>query len=402
MKLIERYIFRRIAISLVGTLAAITAIVWIVQGLNRLNIATDSGATMISFLYVATLLIPSVIPLILPFALLLAAIQVFRTMNTDSEMAVIKASGGRKRLIVKPVIILALIAGSLTFLLENAVTPYSRQEFRVFVAEVRANLLTSLLQEGTFQTIDTGVTVHVAERLPNGGFGGLFISDRREADSDLSYFATEAAIVEDDDGNQLLFMRDGELHQKDVESGAVSIVRFNSYAFDLSAFAPAAEAYIIYPKDQTTAYLLDPDPDNPRFQQSPMQFTAEFHKRMTSWTLPLIFGLIAILMAGEVRTPRQVNFAVTGNAMALGTAYFLIVYTTQDMAATSLLGLASLYLLPLVVGGVIVFMLATDRTPALPARVRAWFEPVSRLAERARARTLAAVIRNGRESGTAA
>lgn len=396
MKLIEWYIFRRIAVSFVGMLTAITAIVWIVQGLNRLNVATDSGSTIVSFLYVATLLIPSVVPLIMPFALLLATVQIFKAMNSDSEMAVIKASGGPKWLTIKPVLLLALIAGAVSFALENGVTPYSRQEFRTFVAEVRANLLTSLLQEGAFQTIDSGLTVHIAERLPNGGFGGLFISDRRESDVELSYFATEASIVEDDHGRQLLFMRDGELHQKDVEDGTVSIVRFNSYAFDLSAFAPTAEAFIVFPKDQTTAYLLNPDPQNPRYRENPLEFTAEFHKRMTSWTLPVIFGMIAVLLAGKARTARQVNFMLTGNAMTLGMTYFLLVYTTQDLASQSVLGIASLYAAPLIVGSVIAFMLATDRAVGLPQRLKAAMTPLEQLFERARS---GAVALSGRHAG---
>lgn len=367
MKLIEWYIFRRIGTSFLAMLAAITTIVWIVQGLNRLNIATDSGSTIISFLYVATLLVPAVIPLIMPFALLLATVQLFQRMNSDSEMAVIKASGGPKRLTIKPVLLLGLIAGLTAFVLENGVTPYSRQEFRVYVAEVRANLLTSLLQEGTFQTIDTGVTVHIAERLPNGGFGGLFISDRRDEDEELSYFAEEASIAEDEFGRQLLFMRDGEVHRKETGQPDVSIVNFTSYAFDLSSFAPTARAYIVYPKDQTTPYLLNPDPDNSYYQDHPGEFVAEFHKRMTSWTLPVIFGLIAVFFAGDARTARQINFSTTGVTLATGTAYFLLVYTTQDLAASGLVWRASLYVVPAATIVLIMLLIARDfrfRQPA--------------------------------------
>jgi lipopolysaccharide export system permease protein len=374
MKLIEWYIFRRIATTFLGTLTAITAIVWIVQGLNRLNVATDSGSTIVSFLYVATLLIPSVIPLIMPFALLLATVQIFKAMNADSEMAVIKASGGPKRLIVMPVLILGLLAGAASFILENGVTPYSRQEFRTFIEEVRANLLTSLLQEGTFQTIDNGLTAHIAERVPNGGFGGLFIADRRDPDQELTYFAREAAIAEDNEGRQLLLMRDGELHQRDTDSDAVSIVRFASYAFDLSAFAPAAGAYIVFPKDQTTPYLFNPDPENPRFQENPREFSAELHKRMTNWTLPVIMGLIGVLVAGEARTSREVNGTMTATALTLGVTYFLASYLLEDIAAQSAFGIALLYILPLTVGGLLLILLAKDIRPALP-------RPVARLVE---------------------
>jgi lipopolysaccharide export system permease protein len=362
MKLIERYIFRRIGISFIGTLAVITAIVWIVQGLNRLNIATDSGSTMMSFLYVASLLIPSVIPLIMPFALMLAVVQVFKTMNTDSEMPVIKASGGPKRLIVKPVLILAALAAMTTFVLENGVTPYSRLEFRSFVAEVRANLLTSLLQAGTFQSLDNGLTVHIAERQANGVFGGLFISDKRDDEVEVSYFAREASIVEALGFGQLLFMRDGELHQKDPDNGSISIVRFNSYAFDLSAFAPAGDGAVSYPKDQTTPYLFSPDPANPLFQTYPLEFSGELHRRMTSWTLPVVFALIAVFLAGNVKTARQISFALTGNTMAAGMTYFLIVFVTQDMANKVPGAFLLLYAVPLAASCGLLYLIAHDRT----------------------------------------
>jgi len=398
MKLIEWYIFRRIATTFLGTLAAITAIVWIVQGLNRLNVATDSGSTIVSFLYVATLLIPSVIPLIMPFALLLATVQIFKAMNADSEMAVIKASGGPKRLIVMPVLVLGLLAGATSFILENGVTPYSRQEFRNFIEEVRANLLTSLLQEGTFQTIDNGLTVHIAERVPNGGFGGLFIADRRDPDQELTYFAREAAIAEDNAGRQLLLMRDGELHQRDTDSDAVSIVRFASYAFDLSAFAPAAGAYIVFPKDQTTPYLFNPDPENPRFQENPREFSAELHKRMTNWTLPVIMGLIGVLVAGEARTSREVNGTMTATALTLGVTYFLASYLLEDIAAHSAFGIALLYILPLTVGGLLLVLLAKDIRPALPRPVARLVEQLSDRVVAISRRATAASVKSGAQN----
>ena len=43
---------------------------------------------------------------------------------------------------------------------------------------------------------------------------------------------------------------------------------------------------MLYPKDRTLAYLLNPDPDDPMFQRSRSTFRAELHRRFTEWVYP--------------------------------------------------------------------------------------------------------------------
>ena len=96
MKLIERYIFRRAAMMFLATLLPLLGIVWTTQALTNVNLVTDSGQSIFAFLKLATLILPSVIPIILPFALLIGVTQTLSTMNTDSELTVLNAAGSSR------------------------------------------------------------------------------------------------------------------------------------------------------------------------------------------------------------------------------------------------------------------------------------------------------------------
>ena len=89
MKVIERYIFRRTLMLFCASLVWTLAIVWTTQILARINLVTDSGQSAMSFFEIAALILPSVLPVVMPFAAIIAIAQTLTVMNNDSEMVVI-------------------------------------------------------------------------------------------------------------------------------------------------------------------------------------------------------------------------------------------------------------------------------------------------------------------------
>src|SRR6185312_2107233 len=110
MKVVERYIFRRTFMMFMGALLWTMAIVWTTQVLARINLVTDSGQSALTFFELATLILPSIIPIVVPFALIIAVAQTLSVMNSDSELVVVSAAGGSRHIIAHPVVILALLA----------------------------------------------------------------------------------------------------------------------------------------------------------------------------------------------------------------------------------------------------------------------------------------------------
>ena len=108
MKLIERYILRRASLMFVATLLPLLGIVWVTQALSSINLVTDSGQSIFAFLKLATLILPSVIPIILPFALVIGVSQTLTVMNGDSELTVLASAGSSRTTIIRPIMILAV------------------------------------------------------------------------------------------------------------------------------------------------------------------------------------------------------------------------------------------------------------------------------------------------------
>jgi lipopolysaccharide export system permease protein len=317
MKLVERYIFLRALKVAAATLAIAVAIAWTTQVLGRINLVTDSGQTALTFLQLATLLLPTMIPVVAPFAVIIGATQALSAMNQDSELSVIAAAGAGRVTIIRPIMLLAVLAAILSLAVDVVVEPAARQRVREIIATSHADLLSTVIQEGSFRRIEDGLYVQVSDRLPDGRLGGIVVADSREKDVDLLFYAREGD-VQQVDGGQVLLMRDGEVHRK-APGGDVSVVRFVSYAFDLSGFASKSGEIYFSPKDRSLAYLLDPPPNDRIVQRSPLLYTAEAHRILSEWLYAIVFALFALAAAGDVRSHREARIhpMVTAIGVAL-------------------------------------------------------------------------------------
>jgi lipopolysaccharide export system permease protein len=364
MMVVERYILRRTLEVFAAALFWTLAIVWTTQVLTRIDLVTDNGQSALTFFEIATLILPSIIPIVTPFALIIAVAQTLSVMNTDSELVVIAAAGSSRMTIVRPIVLLALVASVFSFAVDNGVDPYARERGRQLVAAARADLLSLVIQEGTFRKIDEGLFVQVGERLPDGQLGSIFVADSREEGVDLVYYAKKGAVVEDND-KSLLVMADGVVHRKTPE-GEVSVIRFTSYAFDLSAFSSSDDKITMFPKDRTIAYLLDPDPNDRVFQQKPQSFRAELHRRFTEWLYPLVFALIALAVAGDARSHREarINPLITAVTIALFVRWLGFFATNQAQSSAAFTPVA--YAVPIVASALAIWFIQSNRTMEVP------------------------------------
>ena len=304
MNLIERYIFRRAAQLTLTTLLATTVVVLITQVLVYVNVLTDSGQAISTFFNLALMLVPAMIMVVTPFALLIGASQTLSAMNADSELAVIEAAGGSQKITAKPIVILGLILTVMSLGIALFVEPWSNRQIRSLVTEAGADLVRLAVQSGSFKRLEDNLFIQIAEQQPGGAFGGIFIADMRDPVTELIYYAKRGAIVEQS-GTELLVMTEGEIHRKATASKDVSIIQFASYAIDFSQFGPAGKTTSFFPKERSTAFLLNPDPNDFFLKQRPHLIRSELNRRFSEWLFPVAFALIATYFAGMARSNRQ-------------------------------------------------------------------------------------------------
>ncbi|BAB54241.1 MULTISPECIES: LPS export ABC transporter permease LptF [Mesorhizobium] len=377
MKVVERYIMRRAFVVFLAALVWTLAIVWTTQVLAKIDLVTDSGQSSLTFFEVAALILPSIIPIVVPFALVVAVAQTLSVMNSDSELVVVNAAGASRWTIVRPIMLLALAASVFSFAVDNGIDPYARQKNRALVAQSRADLLSLIIQEGTFRKIEDGLFLQIGERLPDNRLGGIFVADSREEGVNLVYYAKTGSVVERG-GEKVLMMNDGVIHRKTL-TGDLSVIRFTSYAFDMSAFMAAASEVTLLPKDQTTQYLLNPNVNDKLYQQAPQQYRAEIDQRFSEWLYSMVFALIALAVAGDARSHREarVNPLITAITISLFVRWlgFFAASKADEVPQYAYM----VYGVPIVASAVAIWFIVSNRTMELPV---AWADWMTNLASR--------------------
>jgi lipopolysaccharide export system permease protein len=362
MKLIERYILRRASLMFAATLVPLLGIVWVTQALGSINLVTDSGQSIFAFLKLASLVLPSVIPIILPFALVIGVSQTLTVMNSDSELTVLNSAGASRMTIIRPVMILAVAMSFVSFAVDNFVEPYSRTAVRKMIATAHADMLSAVVQENTFRKITDGLYVQVAERRNGGVLGGLFVADTRDPRFELVYYAREGAV---DENSSALVMKDGEVHRK-LPDGNVSIIKFDSYAFDLADLTQSVGKSNVRAKDRDLIYLFDPDPNDPQYKKNPGAFTAEIHRRFSEWLFPAVFGLIALVVSGDARSHREAR--VHPMITALLTALFVrwASFYASNNAEDSVYYIPIMYFIPAITAALAIRYLGRNKSLDIP------------------------------------
>jgi lipopolysaccharide export system permease protein len=332
MKLIERYILRRIVSATVLTFLALGAMLWLSQALTQFDLVTANGQAITTFLQVSALLVPVLVAIVFPVSILIAVIYAFTSLNTDAELVVINASGARQTAILKPVLVVAFVSTLIVASMTLYFAPLALRSWQVLITNVRGNIITQFMQEGAFVSLTPKLTFSIRNRNQDGSLGGIFVSDDRDADKTISYLAEKGAILENPLG-VFLIMGNGTIQQRSKVDQSISMIEFSSYAFDLSSFSSTGTVPVLKPIERPTGYLLHPDPEDPYYQQFPAKFRVELNDRITSPLYCFLFALIPLLFLGQAESTRQSRSASITAAAFLAIAvravpFFLPVETS--------------------------------------------------------------------------
>jgi lipopolysaccharide export system permease protein len=303
MSIIERYILRRIATVALAALVLTTAMALTTQVMNRVDFLTSSGQTLQTMGWLSLFLIPPMVVVAMPFALLVGVLSTLRGMNQNSELAVLEASGASIAGRARPALLLATIATAIVFVLSVWLEPASSRQIRELIARAAGDLLSAAIQSGGFKQVEEGLVIQIAEKRAGGEFGGIFVSDERDPESHITYVADSGALITEQ-GRTLMLVRNGEIQRRNPADNSITFIRFDLYSLDVSTFS-APQSANFGPKQQPTSYLFNPSPEDPVFQDLPHLFTAELHKRFSEPLYPMMMVLVALFYSVNARSNRR-------------------------------------------------------------------------------------------------
>lgn len=328
MTSLDRYILRQCLSMMIFVTAALSAAVWLAQSLRLVDLIVNRGLSIELFLYLALLILPRFLDIVLPIGAFIAVLFVFNRLTSESELVVMRAAGIGPLALARPVFILAGLAFFILMSLSAYFLPASTREFRDLQFEIRNRFVSALLQEGAFTTISDKLTIYISGRNQRGEVIGLLINDDRDPQQPVTILAEQGAFANSAQGSRVI-MVNGSRQRFDRATGKLSVLTFDRYTLDLDMMR---DAPVVRFRDAQERYLnelfwppADLDASN-RYS-----FLVEGHQRLI---VPLsVFSFVMIplacLLPGELNRRGQLGRVL----LAIGLA---VVFQALDLGVKTL------------------------------------------------------------------
>ncbi|MGJ4928277.1 LPS export ABC transporter permease LptF [Bradyrhizobium sp. HKCCYLS2038] len=379
---IDRYIFRTTLASFAVVLVSLTGVIWITQALRGIDLMTSQGQTILTFLGITGLVIPSLLGVIAPIALMISVSHTLNKLATDSEIIVMNAAGMSPIRLFVPFAYATCVVAMLVTVLASYIAPDGLRRIKQWDAEITADVLTNILQPGRFAQLDQNLTIRIGERQPGGKLKSILIDDRRDPKERITIVAEEGTVAKNSDGS-FLVLEDGNLERFELGKREPAMVAFARYAFDMSKFSNQGRDVTLGIRERYVWELMAPSEDDPIYKQIPGQFRQELHDRFLAPIYPFAFAALTFAFLGAPRTTRQSrNFSfgsailavfgvrMAGFACSVMTVKTPIAALIQYLMLFGVLGLS----IWIIIGGIVVepparLVEAINRSNALIARL---------------------------------
>ena len=303
MDTLDKYVFRTNFNSFLIVLISLTAVIWVTQILRQIDLITSQGQTVLVFFSITSLIIPGLMLVLAPIALLIAVLHTLVRLNNDSELVVMSAAGISPARLFRPFLAVATVVSIFVLLLGAYVSPRLQRELAEQITKVRTDLIANIVRPGTFTSIERGLTFHIREKRNDSQFGGILIDDSRNANERITVIAEKGNILQ----NRLktfLVMSDGWVQRRRNVDRDPTLVKFDHYAFNLSPYTGTSR--VTYGlREKYLWELVSPGSDDRLLKTAPGQFNAELHDRLIAPIYPFAFVVIAFVALCTPRTTRQ-------------------------------------------------------------------------------------------------
>ncbi|HTW27477.1 MAG TPA: LPS export ABC transporter permease LptF [Acetobacteraceae bacterium] len=291
---IDRYILRQLVIALIATTGGLVALIWLTQSLRFVELVVNRGLSLLVFLQLTGLLIPSFISVILPITTFVVVQFVYQRLAGDRELTVMRAAGLSPWALARPALILTLISVVAGYALSIWIVPLSETAFREYQWEIRNKMAAFLLEEGVFTPVSDQLTVYIRKRDRDGTLHGILIDDARQKDSHATILAQRGRLVNGPAGPRVL-LQNGSREEIDHKTGRLDILTFDQNAIDLNSAAKTDEQRYRDASEMSIPELLHPEPSmisNPRDRG---KFIVEAYRRLSVPLTAASFAMVALV-----------------------------------------------------------------------------------------------------------
>ncbi|MBV0912354.1 LptF/LptG family permease [Anianabacter salinae] len=367
MTLIQRLVFRKIAVQTVLVFAFVGVIVTTTQVLNQLFRMIDASSSIWVAAQIYVYFLPTITVTVLPLAFLIACINVFDQVDDDRESIVLTGAGAPPRLLLVPAGLLALIVSAAVVTLSLFIEPRSERALQTTFNELTFDALKIIAGDGTLQQVMPSLFVRGGGVTPEGNINGIFILDRRNPNEETTYVAERGVFVEEDE-RTLLRLENGSIQIRASGARDANKIRFGRFVADPDEMFGRTGGASYSVRQTLTSTLVQGVLNPGTTGLAPPTLVKELVRRTSEWLYPvLFFGICAFLMMRSRFSRGSMRWRLPV-AVLIGFAFKAVGLTVIGGAPGSAAFIAAAYLLPVL--GAIVFLIAGLRHATQARRSR--------------------------------
>ncbi|HCX69283.1 LPS export ABC transporter permease LptF [Parvibaculum sp.] len=374
LKSLSQYLFLQALGPFIVASIVLTGIIWLTQALRMLDVLITQGQTLVTFFELTALALPSTLVIVLPISLFCAILYTLHKLISDSEIVVMFSAGISRSVIATPFLVIALGTSALILLFSIYVAPAGLRELKSQLYEIRSDVATAMIREGTFANPAQGLTIYVRERASDGTTYGILVHDSRNPKEPITYMAETGSLVETPNG-PLLVMFNGNIQrvsrEGDREMGAATLLYFDKYTYDLSQYIDTEPSFSYEGRERYFSELINPARDDTYGQTHREKLLADAHERLVEGVYPTMLTLIALATLLPAPFNRRGYASRIALAATLALAIRLLGFVLANGASTSTYLIPLMYLVPFAVCGACIAIIAGVRFDFLFQRFRA-------------------------------
>ncbi len=234
MKILERYILKEHLAPFSVSLLVVTFVILLEQILDILNVIFEKQLPIMMVLEVFTLSLPFILALSIPMSVLMASLNAFGRLSTDSETTAMKACGVDVYSKTGPLFVVAILLAVFMVFFNNKVLPDANHKLRNMMLKIAYYKPMSSVKAGEFTTIQE-YTIYVKEN-DGSEMKGIVIFDKSKSRFPHTIVAERGTIVQSREGTSLrAVLFNGQMHERlDASQDEYQLRNFDKFILNIT------------------------------------------------------------------------------------------------------------------------------------------------------------------------
>lgn len=337
MRILDRYVLREIALPFLIALVVFTFVLIIPFILELAEALIEKGVSWPIILQLMVTLLPATLGLTIPMALLLAILVALGRLSSDREIVVLMACGVSPYRLLRPIMMLAVLAAATTFYVMVQAIPDANQLNREITLRVVADRAEGQVRAREFFADFPNTVLYVREIPQEGGWHDVFAADMKNPAQPIIYVARRGRMLINREARTIeMVLEDGAQHTTTAADPATyEMVRFNQLIVSLD---PESVFQNTLPRGEREMTIAELKARINELQASNLPFhnpVMEIHKKFSIPVACLVFALIGVGLGVSNRKDGKLASFVLGIGVIF--AYYVIMFMSESMTKGALM-----------------------------------------------------------------